>query len=64
MSTPMFRLNRDDLALAKVLEVASDYKPDVIVGLGGGSVMDITKLVSVLWDGSQHPDISRVAEYR
>ena len=44
----------DDQALAKVLEVAYDLKPDVIVGIGGGSVMDIAKLVSVLWDGAQN----------
>ncbi|NNE89913.1 MAG: iron-containing alcohol dehydrogenase, partial [Silicimonas sp.] len=43
----------DDLALAAALEVAADFGPDVIVGLGGGSVMDIAKLVSVLWDGAQ-----------
>jgi alcohol dehydrogenase class IV len=43
----------DDHALTRALEVASDVRPDVIVGLGGGSVMDIAKLVSVLWDGAQ-----------
>ena len=43
----------DDHALIRALEVAADVRPDVIVGLGGGSVMDIAKLVSVLWDGAQ-----------
>ena len=43
----------DDRALAQALDFASELKPDVIVGLGGGSVMDIAKLVSVLWDGTQ-----------
>lgn len=44
----------DDHALSRALEVASEVRPDVIVGLGGGSVLDIAKLVSVLWDGAQH----------
>lgn len=43
----------DDNALAAAIAVAASVKPDVIVGLGGGSVMDIAKLVSVLWDGAQ-----------
>lgn len=36
--------------LDSVLAVARDFKPDLVVGLGGGSVMDIAKLVAVLWD--------------
>lgn len=43
----------DDHALAQALDLASRLEPDVIVGLGGGSVMDIAKLVSVLWDRAQ-----------
>ena len=43
----------DDNALAAAIAVAAEFKPDVIIGLGGGSVMDIAKLVSVLWDGAQ-----------
>jgi len=42
-----------DSDLQTVLAVAADLQPDVIIGLGGGSVMDIAKLVSVLWTGTQ-----------
>ncbi|TCU04331.1 iron-containing alcohol dehydrogenase [Rhizobium sullae] len=34
-------------------DVARHSKPDLIVGLGGGSVLDVAKLVAVLWDGEQ-----------
>ena len=43
----------DELALDKILNVATDFKPDVVIGLGGGSVMDLAKLVSVMWDKEQ-----------
>ncbi|SMC77771.1 iron-containing alcohol dehydrogenase [Primorskyibacter flagellatus] len=43
----------DDKALATALTAAAEFKPDTIIGLGGGSVMDIAKLVACLWDGAQ-----------
>lgn len=43
----------DIATLDAALEAARRAKPDVVVGLGGGSVMDVAKLVSVLWDSSQ-----------
>jgi len=43
----------EDHVLHAALEVAKSYQPDAIVGLGGGSVMDIAKLVSVMWAGQQ-----------
>lgn len=40
-------------SLNAVLEQARPHAPDLIVGLGGGSVLDVAKLVAALWDGSQ-----------
>ncbi|WP_425098706.1 iron-containing alcohol dehydrogenase [Tropicibacter sp. S64] len=42
-----------DTDLDAALEAAREHKPDVVIGLGGGSVMDIAKLVAVLWNGTQ-----------
>ena len=35
------------------ITAARQAKPDLVVGLGGGSVMDVAKLVAAMWDGSQ-----------
>lgn len=43
----------DDKALDAALATARALKPDLVVGLGGGSVLDVAKLVAALWDGSQ-----------
>lgn len=40
-------------AVNAVLAAAREFKPDLVVGLGGGSVMDVAKLVAVLWDSEQ-----------
>jgi alcohol dehydrogenase len=40
-------------AVEAVLRAARDFRPDLVVGLGGGSVMDVAKLVAVLWDSEQ-----------
>ncbi len=42
-----------DSDLDAALAVARAAEPDLVVGLGGGSVMDIAKLVAVLWDSGQ-----------
>jgi alcohol dehydrogenase len=36
-----------------VLAAARDAKPDGVVGLGGGSALDVAKLVAALYDGAQ-----------
>jgi alcohol dehydrogenase class IV len=39
--------------LDAALAAAQSAKPDLVVGLGGGSVMDVAKLVAALWNGQQ-----------
>jgi len=42
-----------DTDLDAALDAARKARPDLVVGLGGGSVMDVAKLVSVLWNSEQ-----------
>lgn len=46
----------DDRALGEALRVAREVRPDLVVGLGGGSVLDVAKLVAALWDSAQTLD--------
>ena len=39
--------------LDAALEAARAAQPDLVVGLGGGSVLDLAKLVAAMWDGDQ-----------
>ena len=43
----------DTATLDAALEAARRHQPDLVVGLGGGSVLDVAKLVAVLWDSEQ-----------
>jgi alcohol dehydrogenase class IV len=43
----------DIATLTAALEAARSCAPDLVVGLGGGSVLDVAKLVAALWDGEQ-----------
>ena len=45
-----------DTDLEAALEAAREAQPNLVVGLGGGSVMDVAKLVSVLWNSDQTLD--------
>jgi alcohol dehydrogenase class IV len=48
----------DIATLDAALDAARRCRPDVIVGLGGGSVLDVAKLVAVLWDGRRRSPTS------
>src|ERR1041385_5896378 len=49
------RVNREpEIALFEdVVAAARTFQPDGVVGLGGGSPLDVSKLVAALYDGRQ-----------
>lgn len=42
-----------DTCLRAALDAARAFRPGLVVGLGGGSVMDVAKLVAALWTSEQ-----------
>lgn len=43
----------DIATLESALAMARRVRPELVIGLGGGSVLDVAKLVAVLWDSEQ-----------
>jgi alcohol dehydrogenase class IV len=45
-----FDVNPNSQDLKKGITLATEFCPDMIIGIGGGSVMDMAKLISKFWD--------------
>lgn len=43
----------DIITFESAMTAAKEVRPDVVIGLGGGSVMDVAKLVAAMWNGTQ-----------
>ncbi len=47
--------NPKDITVRKGAEIASEFNPDWLIGLGGGSALDAAKMISVLYE---RPDLN------
>lgn len=51
-----FEINPKIEDINKGLKIAKDFNPDIIVGIGGGSVLDTAKLLSSFYDSRIKPE--------
>jgi alcohol dehydrogenase class IV len=51
------------MILKKLMKKVTPFNPDVVIGIGGGSVLDIAKLVAAQLDNEQQLKIMSASVY-